>query len=96
MVVDDFMLDGNVYFIDGACLVDVCMLGAWVLICGCICFMSMYMAASLMDECVFNGNVYGFLDECMLDGRACSVDGYMQSGCACLISPLQKYSIGLP
>ena len=36
MVVDDCMLDGNVHFIDGACLVDVCMLGAWVLIRGCI------------------------------------------------------------
>ena len=67
-----------------------------MLIRGSICFMNMYMAASLMDECMFNGNVYGFLDECMLDGHACSVDGCMQSGCACLISPLQKYSIGLP
>ena len=46
-----------------------------MLIRGSICFM--YMAASLMDECMFNGNVYGFLDECMLNGHACSVDGCM-------------------
>ena len=32
---------------------------------------------NIMDKCMFNGNVYGFLDECMLDGHACSVDGCM-------------------